>query len=148
MSFLTMVVKSRISPTIPSISNRVPKFKRNPYLCIMSKLFKWTGGRQEKCLYRKMLLMQFRIFKFGFDSYMLDYEPNQILPAHVDEVGNGKHYRINIGWGKCKFIIKKTIFSLCKGKFSLHLFRPDINRHSLVINGHTRKLSIGFVKYL
>jgi hypothetical protein len=113
----------------------------------MSKFFKWTGGRQEKCLYRKMLLLQFRLFKFGFDTYMLDYEPNQILPAHIDEVENGNHYRLNIGWGKSVFLVKKSIFKFVKGKFSVYLFRPDIYKHSLVINGHVRKLSIGFVRF-
>ena len=111
------------------------------------KLWKWVGGRQEKCHYRKFTLWYFKIWKFGFDAYILEYEPYQILPTHMDPIEGGSHYRLNIGWGKSKLLVKSKILGFNKGKFSLYLFRPDLYKHSLVINSFTRKLSLGFVKF-
>jgi hypothetical protein len=111
------------------------------------KLWKWTGGRQDKCHYRKFTLWYFKVWKLGFDAYILDYEPNQILPTHRDPIEGGSHYRLNIGWGKSLFLVKSKIWGFKRGNLSVNLFRPDLYNHSLVINGHTRKLSLGFVKF-
>ena len=111
------------------------------------KLWKWTKGRQDKCSYKKFPLWYFSVGKFGFDSYILSYEPNQVLPTHRDPVEGGSHYRLNIGWGNSSFLVKSKIWGFKFGKLSMYLFRPDLNNHSLVINGRTHKLSLGFVKF-
>lgn len=111
------------------------------------KLFKWVKGRQKNCDYKKFTLWYFKIWKMGFDAYILSYKPNQILPTHMDPVEGGSHYRLNIGWGKSKLLVKSKIWDVNWGKLSIILFRPDLYSHSLVINKPTRKLSFGFVKY-
>lgn len=111
------------------------------------KLWKWTGGRQENCLYSKFTLWYFKLWKFGFDAYILDYEPKQVLKAHTDPVEGGSHYRLNIGWGNSRLLVKSKIWGFKLGKLSVYLFRPDLYIHSLVVNGHTMKLSFGFVKF-
>lgn len=111
------------------------------------KLWKWTEGRQDKCSYKKFPLWYFSVGKFGFDAYILNYEPNQVLPTHRDPVEGGSHYRLNIGWGDSLFLVKSKIWGFKFGKLSMYLFRPDLHNHSLVINGRTHKLSLGFVKF-
>jgi hypothetical protein len=68
------------------------------------KIFKWSPGRQEGCEYKKFTFLYFKLWKFGFDGYILKYEKNQKLPSHKDPVKNADHYRLNIGWGKSKFL--------------------------------------------
>jgi hypothetical protein len=111
------------------------------------KLWKWSDGRQDKCNYRKFPLWYFSVGNLGFDAYILDYEPNQVLPTHRDPVEGGSHYRLNIGWGDSVFLVKSKIWGFKLGRLSLYLFRPDLYNHSLVVNSRTRKLSFGFVKF-
>lgn len=111
------------------------------------KLWKWENGRQQGCDYQKLPLWYFKIYKFGFDAYVLKYNGNQVLPVHKDPLVNGKHWRLNIGYGKSNFLCVHTILSLKIGKFSVYLFRPDLYDHSLIVHNKTIKISIGFAKY-
>lgn len=111
------------------------------------KLFKWQKGRQSNCEYWKLPLWYFRILKFGFDAYILKYSENQVLPEHKDPVENGKHYRLNIGWGVANFVCEKLIFGKRIGKLTIFLFRPDLYTHSLYVFEKTTKFSFGFVKF-
>jgi hypothetical protein len=111
-------------------------------------LFKWTKGRQKGCHYEKFTLWYFRVLKFGFDSYILKYEPKQYLPTHTDPVENGKHYRMNIGFGKSIFECEQIILKFkITDYFTVNIFRPDLYRHNLLSQTKTFKLSFGFVKY-
>lgn len=112
------------------------------------KLWKWQNGRQHNCEYQKFPLWYFKLWKFGFDCYILSYNENQTLPKHKDPIVNGKHWRLNIGYGNSNFICEKLIFGKKIGLLSVYLFRPDLYEHSLHIIGKTRKLSIGFAKYM
>lgn len=107
------------------------------------KLWRWQDGRQENCRYLKLPLWSFKIGRFGTDGYILKYDRNTILPEHKDPV-NGKHWRMNIGWGNANFSSEKYIFAFRLGKFTIAIFRPDIYRHSLYIFEKTTKLSIGW----
>lgn len=111
------------------------------------EFWKWVNGRQKNCTYKKFTLWFFRVYNYGFDGYILKYEPNQVLPTHRDHVKGGYHYRMNIGWGRSLFVIKSKIWRFKLGKLSIYIFRPDIYPHSLIINERTYKLSLGFVKY-
>lgn len=113
------------------------------------KLWQWTKGRQEGCDYMKFTLWYFRIWKFGFDAYILKYSPNTILDWHTDPV-DGKHYRINI---KLK---GSSVFGVRRYKEYKHtffnprfmFFRPDLYEHKLrVWSKGCTKLSFGFVKF-
>lgn len=113
------------------------------------KLWKWQTGRQAKCEYKKLPLWHFRIWRWGFDAYVLKYQPDSHLPLHRDPISDGKHWRFNIGWGNSKF----NICDHCPtigwriGKLSVYLFRPDIYLHGLSVYGKTTKLSFGFAKF-
>jgi len=113
----------------------------------MIKIWNWQKGRQKDCEYYKFPLFYLKICKFGFDGYILKYKKDTILPEHKDLIDNGKHYRINIGWGVANFICEKTIIYRRFGKLTIILFRPDLYKHSLYIFENTKKLSLGFVKY-
>ena len=108
------------------------------------KLWSWQNGRQSNCEYKKFPLWYFKIWKFGFDGYILKYEGNQVLPTHKDPIKNGKHYRLNIGWGFANFVCDKIIFGKRIGKLTIFLFRPDLYEHSLYVFEKTTKLSFGF----
>lgn len=114
----------------------------------MAKLFKWEPGRQYSCKYKKFTIWFFKVCNFGFDSYILKYESNQVLPKHTDPVEHGIHYRLNIGYGRSNFYCGKIIFKVILGKLSVYFFRPDICPHSLHIYDKTTKVSFGFVKYI
>lgn len=118
------------------------------------KLWKWQRGRQQGVYYKKFPLWSFRIWKWGFDAYILKYEPHTSLPAHTDAVEKGKHYRLNIPlkgnsifyWlGADSIFGPNTKWIITKGWV---LFRPDIQKHFLEVGekGCT-KLSFGFVKF-
>lgn len=110
---------------------------------------KWQKGRQETD-YEKLRLYSFRIWKLGFDAYVLKYKPDTYLKLHRDPVPSGKHWRLNIGWGDSQFYICDYPRSKCGihlGKFSLYFFRPDVYLHGLSVYGKTYKLSLGFVKF-
>lgn len=111
------------------------------------KIFNWQPGRQKGCDYLKFPLWFFKLWKLGTDAYILKYSQNSILNPHIDPVGNGKHYRLNIGWGRSKFICEQIIFQFRVGMLSIYLFRPDLYEHSLYIFEKTYKLSIGVVVY-
>lgn len=112
------------------------------------KLWKWEKGRQSDCEYWKLPIYSFKIWGYGFDCYVLKYSENQVLPEHKDPVENGKHWRLNIGWGFANFCCKKLIFGKRFGKLTIFLFRPDLYSHSLYIFEKTFKLSFGFVKFI
>lgn len=107
------------------------------------KLWKWQEGRQEGCKYQKFPLWYFRIWKLGFDAYILDYEDNTLLPIHKDPV-KGKHWRLNIKlFGNSLFFQENRGY--VRGRFVF--FRPDLYFHYLKVFTRTRKLSFGFVKF-
>jgi len=111
------------------------------------KLWKWQSGRQQNTDYQKFLLWYFKIWKWGFDGYILKYKPNTQLNWHKDPIENGNHYRLNIKLkGKSWFYIKKKDLLFCVGK-KIIFFRPDLYEHSLIIDSPCTKLSLGFVKF-
>jgi hypothetical protein len=108
------------------------------------KLWKWQEGRQSHCKYLKFPLWYFKIWKFGFDAYILKYPKNGILPYHFDKIDNAKHYRLNIKLkGNSEFRIDGGPYKYQKFVF----FRPDLQNHCLYIENKTIKLSFGFVKF-
>jgi hypothetical protein len=111
------------------------------------KLGQWQNGRQHGCEYKKFPLWYFKIWKFGFDCYILKYNSNQTLPGHKDPIKDGKHWRLNVGYGVSNFVCEKLIFGKKLGKFTIFLFRPDLYEHSLHVFEKTTKLSFGFAKY-
>ncbi len=110
------------------------------------KLWKWLPGRQAKTHYWKFPLWSFRIWKFGFDAYILKYKPTTLLDWHKDPVKNGKHWRLNIklkGWAT--FEVKGKAWWLPLG---ITVFRPDLYEHRLMVYQYgCTKLSFGFVKF-
>jgi hypothetical protein len=111
------------------------------------KFFKWQNGRQQGCEYKKFTLWYFRLGKLGFDAYILKYQGDQVLPKHKDPIENGKHWRLNIGYGVANFVCEKLILGKRIGKLTIFLFRPDLYNHSLYVFEKTTKLSLGFAKY-
>jgi len=112
------------------------------------KLWKWEKGRSIGTQYWKFTLWYFRIWKWGFDAYILKYSPKVLLKAHTDPVENGKHYRLNIKlWGQAYFsIFKKEKWITMQNRFIA--FRPDLYKHMLLVGPKgCIKLSFGFVKY-
>lgn len=107
------------------------------------KKWKWIECRQKECRYMKMCLYSFRIFRLGMDAYLLKYQADTILPEHKDIV-NGRHWRLNIGWGVANFVCEKYIIAWRIGKLTVTLFRPDKYLHSLYVFEKTVKLSLGF----
>jgi hypothetical protein len=107
---------------------------------------KWVPGRQGGD-YQKKLLAVFGIPRiFGFDMYILKFEPHCHLKEHRDEVGRGKHYRLNIILrGEGEFKCEKTILRTKR----FILFRPDKHLHSMQNGDSERKvLSIGLNKMI
>jgi len=111
------------------------------------RLFKWQQGRQQGCEYFKFPMWYFKIWKFGFDGYILRYNGDSILGKHTDKIEGAKHYRLNIGWGIANFCCNNIILKFRIGKLTFYLFRPDLYEHSLYIFEKTYKLSLGFVKF-
>jgi len=102
---------------------------------------KWIPGRQGGD-YQKKLLAVFGIpYIFGFDMYMLKFEPECHLKEHKDKTESGKHYRLNIILkGKGDFKCEKTIINTRR----VVLFRPDKYLHSMKNDESERTvLSIG-----
>lgn len=114
------------------------------------KYWQWVRGRQQNCEYWKFCLWSFKIFKWGFDAYILDYSPYTLLDWHRDPVENGEHYRLNIELtGKSRFLWRKpkTTFAIVEERRFI-FFRPDIYEHKVYIEkGGCKKLSLGFVKF-
>ena len=112
--------------------------------------WKWCKGRQNNVTYEKFCLWSFKIWKWGFDAYILKYAGKTILPWHKDPVENGEHHRINITLkGFSAFYIR--IDGVIEGAMweDYGWFRPDLHEHMVDVftdEGCT-KLSIGFVKF-
>lgn len=105
------------------------------------KFFKWIEGRQENCVYHKWCFLYTKIGRFGFDGYILRYQPRTELPPHTDRL-KGKHWRLNLSLkGESLFMCQKNIFSIPN---FLYIFRPDKYIHSLYVGTKTYKLSLGF----
>lgn len=103
---------------------------------------RWVSGRQGGD-YKKKLLAKFRIpLIFGFDMYLLKFDPGFKLKEHVDKVDRGRHFRLNIILrGDGEFNCEKTIIRTKR----IILFRPDKYLHSMQNGNIERKvLSIGF----
>jgi len=104
------------------------------------KLFRWIEGRQSTTKYHKWCFLYFKIWRLGFDGYLLRYEPQTTLPMHKDKI-QGKHYRLNIKLkGKADFWCPSTIFR----SSNIIIFRPDLFYHSLTVYTKTYKISFGF----
>lgn len=110
----------------------------------LMELFKWIEGRQYKTRYHKWCFLYCRIGRYGFDGYILRYQPLSVLPVHNDPI-DGKHYRLNIKLSG--IAIFKTEHPIIKWGNKLCLFRPDICLHSLFVLTKTYKLSLGFAKF-
>lgn len=114
--------------------------------------WKWIDGRQEKTNYKKFCLWSFKVWKWGFDAYILKYQPKASLPIHTDPVKNGQHWRLNIKIKGLSYFSYSKVWSggqkwiTTQNRFIL--FRPDIQRHTLLVaNNKCIKLSLGFVKF-
>ncbi len=116
-------------------------------------IWKWQRGRQEDAVYWKFTLWYFRIWRWGFDAYILKYPPFTLLKGHTDPV-DGRHYRLNIrlkGISYFSILRGKTIHS--EGSYKIVdkrfiCFRPDIQKHTLLVtNRGCTKLSFGYVKF-
>jgi hypothetical protein len=141
---LSCILKKTIKgPYEHQVWNYIYESKEVPDIAIYGSSKAWVQVSPE--ILEKTLKKS--VYNYGFDGYILKYDPNQVLPTHRDPVKGGKHYRMNIGWGKSLFVIKSKIWRFKLGKLSIHIFRPDIFPHSLIINERTYKLSLGFVKY-
>jgi hypothetical protein len=106
-----------------------------------SNWLKWVKGRQDG-KYEKKMYFRFGVPGFlGLDIYVLKFEPECLLPAHIDKVKKGRHFRLNFVYkGEGNFECDKTIIRTKR----VVLFRPDKHIHSMQ-NGDTerRVLSIG-----
>jgi hypothetical protein len=110
-------------------------------------LWTWQKGRQKGTIYTKFPFYSFRIWKFGFDAFLLSYPEPTTLGFHRDPVENGKHWRMNIKFkGRSTFLIQKED-GLKWSKRIVNLFRPDKYPHALHVYTPTLKLSLGFVKF-
>jgi hypothetical protein len=109
----------------------------------MLELFKWGTGRHPTG-YEAFTLIYSKLLKL--DCYLIKYGEGSSIPPHVDKV-DGKMYRFNVevwkadagGIFKCK-----TLWSLFN---RIHLFRPDIEEHSVtpITKGVRYVFSIGKV---
>ncbi len=113
------------------------------------KFWKWQEGRQQDTKYWKFPLWSFRIWKWGFDAYILKYAPNTILPWHTDPVKDGKHWRKNLtikGYSIFKRRKNGVEINHCFGRTPW--FRPDLEEHMVqTYCMPCKKLSFGFVKF-
>ena len=115
-------------------------------MSILSRLFRWQGGRQNTG-YEKMLLCSTR-WPVKFDLYILKFNLGSEIFPHIDSVAFGKHYRLNIVlWAASEggeFICSNPIFATKKIKF----FRPDISEHSVtkIRKGTRYVLSLGWIR--
>lgn len=108
------------------------------------KRLPWSKGRQGTG-YNKICLFQSK--RLMCDCYLLYYPQGSEIPAHVDEVQEGKHYRLNIMLKRAKkggeFLCENPIYA----KYRTYLFRPDISEHCVtrIDVGWRMMLSIGWV---
>jgi len=107
---------------------------------------RWQEGRQNSG-YLKMLLFTLP-WPIKFDLYLLKFPEGSKILSHRDEVGEGKHYRINLVLKKAKqggkFKCESSIYESSRIKF----FRPDISIHEVseVCKGSRYLLSIGWIR--
>ena len=110
-----------------------------------AQAFRWQHGRQGTG-YDKMLLFTGR-WPVPFDSYLIRYPEGSEIPPHVDPVGTGCHYRLNVilkaAQSGGEFVCVNPIFATKRIKF----FRPDACEHSVtrVVKGSRYLLSIGWI---
>lgn len=108
--------------------------------------WRWRSGRQGSG-YDKMLLLTAR-WPLPFDCYLIRYPHGSAIPPHVDPVGKGRHYRLNLilksPQAGGEFVCAAPLFSSRRIK----LFRPDLCEHSVtrVEGGSRYVLSIGWVR--
>lgn len=130
--------------------------KKQTMTTFKPSLWQWVKGRQEQTEYYKFTLWFFKIWKFGFDAYLLKYKAFTNLPIHTDPVKNGKHWRLNINLKgnslfyiesktACYFKKEGTYYKILDQK--INLFRADLKKHYLKVFSNTTKLSLGFVKF-
>ena len=107
------------------------------------KFFRWQKGRQ-RTGYEKMPLLILQ-WPLKFDCYLLRFSEGNEIPPHIDEVKQGRHFRLNLILKHARsggeFFCEQTIFE----SRSIKLFRPDINKHSVskVLLGKRYVLSVG-----
>ncbi len=81
-----------------------------------------------------------------FDCYLLRFSKGNEIPPHIDEVEQGRHFRLNLILKHARtggeFFCEQTIFE----SRSIKLFRPDINKHSVskILEGKRYVLSVGW----
>lgn len=112
------------------------------------KLWRWQKGRQESAIYDKFTLWYFRIWKLGFDCYLLRFKLKTHVEFHTDVVPNGQHWRLNVNL-KGSNVLTLAHYSNIVLYFNKKaiLFRPDIIPHSFIVRTPTIQLSFGFVKF-
>ena len=111
----------------------------------LSRIFRWQVGRQDTG-YDKMLILG-SYWPLPFDCYLLRFNTGSEIPPHLDQVTNGRHYRLNLVLKAAKqggkFECDSPLFSTRR----VFLFRPDIESHSVskILAGTRYVLSIGWV---
>lgn len=109
------------------------------------QLWYWQFGRQGTG-YEVFTLINSK--KLNFDCHLIRYPVGASIPAHVDPVSRGDHYRLNIEIWRPKaggeLICSQSIWR--RGR--INLFRPDKAIHAVteVKEGIRYVLSIGWVK--
>ncbi len=105
----------------------------------------WNKGRQDTG-YEKMLLLG-AIWPIRFDFYLLRFKKGQYIPAHIDAVESGKHYRLNViiktALEGGDFVCENPIYTSKR----INLFRSDLSEHSVteIIIGSRYVLSLGWI---
>lgn len=111
---------------------------------LFKELFRWIGGRQDSG-YQRMLVFRSKLVRA--DMYLLRFPKGSAIADHVDTVGAGRHFRMNVIVKKAAhggyFQCRHCIIDLPR----LKVFRPDLHRHSVTrVKAGTRYvLSIGWV---
>lgn len=112
---------------------------------IINKL-NWLDGRRDGG-YKIIRIFQSNILRC--DSYLIYYQEGSSIAPHVDNVQNGKHYRINIELKKAKLggqftLTGEPYFKLWRAV----CFSPSEQEHqvSKIEKGYRLVLSIGWIK--
>lgn len=107
---------------------------------------KWEEGRQASG-YQRLTFFHFIFPLQGVDCHLIKFPTGSNIPPHVDPVGHGRHYRLNIILKKAKaggeFVCEDTIINWWRIK----LFRPDIAEHSVteITAGNRLVFSLGWL---
>jgi len=105
----------------------------------------WEKGRQASG-YEKLTFFSVN-FPIPWDCHLIRFPTESYIPAHVDGVVEGRHFRLNIILKKPQeggeFICEDTIINWSRIK----LFRPDIAEHSVsrITDGNRLVLSLGCI---